>query len=389
MLSRLESTLRSQVVLAAVLFGLLISPIYTVIAEESSGSRSSKKAAARAPVPDEGLVVSCHVVADKKAWAVDKVPRFKVCVRHGGSERIELVTNPDLGCMVEVDGAWYAYAEPQWVDGFDRYSTDWIAKNGGYLSFVLDPINLKDIENGQRLKLAPGKHKVCFAWAEYEREEPPRLISKAVTIAIEKPGPPSRPAAKYTRERQVHDLFAAYVAQREKNSEQLRFDIQLHSQWRPRFVWSDIPILLKIAESKRVMKGNIPSRMISSYAAMECTEGMVALWFIEGLRRKQLDLMARERGSQSYPGFNARWYYNLPFNPFCMIEGLTMRECEASPEVHSKTLRAYKAWWKKVGSLTPADAAVVNPLADTEVTWSSRLHPMDKAILENSTSERP
>ncbi len=383
MLRRVELLLRNLIALAAILLSLSVAPL------QITGAAPAARSPAQAPVADKSLAVSCHVVVDKKAWAVYEVPRFKVYVRHGGSERIELVTNPDLGCMVEVDGRWYAYAEPQWVDGFDRYSTDWIAENGGYLRSFLDPINLKDIENGQRLKLAPGKHKVCFAWAEYEREQPPRLISKAVTIAIEKPGPSSRPGVEYARERQVREIFAAYVAQREKNSEQLRFDIQLHSQWRPRFVWSDIPTLLKLAENGHIMKRNIPSRMISSYAAMECTEGMVALWLIEGLRRRQLDLLARERGVQSYPGFHARWYYNLPFNPIGRIEGLTMRECEASPEVHRRAVRAYDVWWKKVGSLTPREAAAVNPLADTAVMWSSRLHPMDKAILEDNASERP
>ena len=343
----------------------------------------------RPPVPGKDMAVSCHIVAEKKTWPADEVPRLKVCVDHDGSERIELVTSPDLGCMVEVDGRWYAYAERHWVDGFDRYSSEWIAKHGGYLSFTLHPLNLKDIANGQALKLPPGEHKVRFAWAEYERKQPPRLISKPVTITIEKSGPSSQPAVKYTRERQVRDLFTAYVAQGEKNSEQLRFNIQLHSQWRPKFVWSDIPTLLKLAENGHIMKRNIPSRMISSYAAMECTEGMVALWFVEGLRRKQLDLLARERGSQQYPGFHARWYYNLPFNPICRIEGLDMGECEASPEIHRQTVRAYKTWWKKVGSLSPREAAVVNPLADTAVMWSSRLHPMDKAILEDNASERP
>lgn len=370
-----------QAALATLLLNLPAARIQIAAATESSGAVPAAKRLILTPTPYRNLLVRCHIAPDKETWAADDVPRFRAYVRDAGGTKLELVTNPDLGCMVEIDDKWYAYAEQQWVDGFDRYFSDWIAENGGYLRFALDPLSLQEIVDGQALKLVPGKHKVRFAWAEHERKEPPHLISEPQTVIIQKPQLPLHPALKYDREREVRDLFLTFIGGHksdEKTNAGLKFDIRLHAQWRPKFLWSDIPTLLELAESTRVMKENIPSNMISSYAAMECTEGMVALWLIEGLRRKQLDLLAQEEGL-SYPGSNARWYYNLPFNPICRIEGVGMKECEKSEEIHRKTVEAYTAWWKKVVALPPREAAVVNPLGGTGTAWFGGVHPMDKA----------
>lgn len=52
----------------------------------------------------------------------------------------------------------------------------------------------------------------------------------------------------------------------------------------PALGWEDIPSLLTVAPSTAVLK-NFPRNAISSQYEPECSEGMVALWLIEGLRR--------------------------------------------------------------------------------------------------------
>ncbi len=372
------------ILLSSLVIVFLLSPFTLAYADETQTIYT-------APQAEEFKVLQCLLSPDKKTWQADEIPRFRAYLNKS-SGKIELVSNPDMGCMVQVDDKWYRPIEQLWVDGFDRYFSDWIAENGGFVTFALDPLNLKSIETKQNFKLTPGKHKVRFAWAEYGRKEPPRLISEPVTITIEKPQPPSHPSLEYNRERQMRDLFLTFTGGQEKSTEnipvKLKLDIFLQSQWRPKFTWADIPTLFKLAESNRVMKSNIPCIMISSYACRECTEGMVALWLIEGLRRKQLDLIAREMPVKTYPGMNALWHYNLPFNPICWAKGTPMSECESSPEIHTRTLQAYQSWWQKAKSMSPRDAAQVYPLLGKDLEWFGITHPMEKLVSSDDTNEQ-
>ena len=78
------------------------------------------------------------------------------------------------------------------------------------------------------------------------------------------------------RTRRVRDLFGAYLRGEEiaKADRVDRVDVM----GIPKFVWSDIPILLELAESTRNAK-RIPQPMLSSYIQSRCREGMIALWF--------------------------------------------------------------------------------------------------------------
>ena len=131
------------------------------------------------------------------------------------------------------------------------------------------------------------------------------------------------------------------------------------------FTWSDIPILLKIAESDRVL-GGMPALAISSYAARQGREGMVALWLIEGLRRGQEELLeAKQLGRTVHPS-RAMW---PPLNPMCVKKGMKLDECENSAEIHREAFSAYREWWDTVQSLPANEAALFDPLDLTDVTW--------------------
>ncbi|MHC4334421.1 MAG: DUF4943 family protein, partial [Planctomycetota bacterium] len=162
------------------------------------------------------------------------------------------------------------------------------------------------------------------------------------------------------RGRRVRDLFRSYVA-----GETIGEEDKAGSEEAPQFGWSGIPILLELAESDKVLEGkywkdgreylrSLPMSSISSYLQEEVREGMVALWLIEGLRR-----------GQGRPG----GHYRLPLNPICLKKGMSREECEKSAEIHQDVLNAYRRWWQQVSLLAAEEAALLDPLEDTDVEW--------------------
>ena len=125
------------------------------------------------------------------------------------------------------------------------------------------------------------------------------------------------------------------------------------------------------------MTGHIPSLTISSYHQKQCREGMVALWLIEGLRRKQTALVRQKQtGKEPTPRGT---YYHLPLNPICRKgppdDYANLLACEKSPQVHQETLEAYRKWWRMVCYLPPSEGAVFYPLDLTSLRWfGGRFH---------------
>ncbi len=101
-------------------------------------------------------------------------------------------------------------------------------------------------------------------------------------------------------------------------------------RWFPQLRWSDIPALLEMANSKRVLK-SFPSNPLSSQSMDECLEGVVALWLIEGLQ---------EGG-------------NLPsLNPILIDKEANLPPADVLSREQQGSLlgrarRAYKQWWVK------------------------------------------
>ncbi len=117
--------------------------------------------------------------------------------------------------------------------------------------------------------------------------------------------------------------------------EQMRKGTYAH-RWFPKLGWKDIPALLKMANSQRVLK-SFPTNPLSSQSMDECLEGVAALWLIEGLQ---------EGG-------------NLPsLNPI-LIEreaGLPLGQAvsiEQQRKLLPKAQAAYGAWWKKAKDAGP------------------------------------
>jgi hypothetical protein len=116
----------------------------------------------------------------------------------------------------------------------------------------------------------------------------------------------------------------------------------------PRLDWDDVPALLEYADNTKMLKA-FPRDGASSQFELQCSEGMVALWLIEGLRR-----------GDRYPSGNA-----LCFN--AAKAGSDWGK--ASEDNHKEVANAYRAWHEKTKSLTPEKAKAVNPLDGTGLAW--------------------
>lgn len=170
------------------------------------------------------------------------------------------------------------------------------------------------------------------------------------------------------RRQQVMELFRSYVQQEPvfegDKKLGLRTDLRSFHNWRPAFSWHDIPVLLELAEDDQLMNG-MPKLVISSYIGGRCRQGMIALWFIEGLRREQMSQVRQAQvGERQHPASS-----RLPLNPICVKEGMKLNACESSAEIHREVLRVYQAWWRSVGGLSAGQAAVLYPLDLTDLEW--------------------
>ena len=364
----------SKCLLAALLIVSAIFTLYIALA----GGKISKQKLMRA---ESIRGVRCRLWPNKSTWQSDEIPEFKAYVLKPGSNDLCLATVISLGCQVQVDGLWYHWIGPKWTGAFGAHNgSDWLANVGGYLTVMLNKRHWQNVINSKLLTLKPGEHTVRFGWAGYRtgliskiihKDEPILLLSNAVKIQLLPSVTTDKEILSQDEWRQgVRDLFQSYVRKETVTDAEkqtgIKLDLRSFHFWQPKFTWVDIPILLELAESDRIMTERIPSLPISSYRQKECREGMVALWLIEGLREKQAALM---RQSQTGEEPSSRTYYQLPGNPICVKEGMKFQNCENSYEIHQKVLQAYRRWWQRVKFLPPMEAAVFYPLDLLDLRW--------------------
>ncbi len=116
----------------------------------------------------------------------------------------------------------------------------------------------------------------------------------------------------------------------------------------PKLGWEEIPGLLEVGSSTTALT-TFPRSPLSSQYEAECSEGMVALWLVEGLRK----------GGQ----FGS-------LNALCLPVGAAGGDWRAlSEKSHAGVLRAYRDWWRRVQSLPRDKAAAVDPLQGAELHW--------------------
>lgn len=112
----------------------------------------------------------------------------------------------------------------------------------------------------------------------------------------------------------------------------------------------DIPALLQIAKSDKLIR-NFPRNPLSSQYERQCSEGMVALWLIEGIRKSD---------RPTFPSLNALC---LPRDKF---EG---DWTTVSQNQHKVVLQAYQDWWKDADPMDMEKSRKTNPLDGTNLHW--------------------
>jgi len=119
---------------------------------------------------------------------------------------------------------------------------------------------------------------------------------------------------------------------------------QDQADWQfPALRWDDIPALLKLGSSKEKLK-QFPVNPASSQAERSASEGIVALWCIEGIRK-----------GGKFPSLNA----------LLQSKG----KIDRSEDGQKRACEAYQRWWKKIEKMPVEDARKVKPLDGTGLHW--------------------
>lgn len=116
------------------------------------------------------------------------------------------------------------------------------------------------------------------------------------------------------------------------------------TDWFPKLGWADVPDLLDRAGSEEPLKA-FPTNPISSLAHPHCSEGVMAMWLAEGVRK-----------GGKYPSLNP---ILVPADPGAKLPD--------QPDVVAA--RAYRAWWWMVKTMPQEKAREVNPLDGTGLRW--------------------
>jgi hypothetical protein len=327
----------------------------------------------------EILGVQCRLLPEKQQWRISEIPKFKAYVVKPGNKDLWLATVAQQNCQLQIDKQWYRYINPEWTGGMEINNiTEWLVEAGAFISISLNPEHWVTLHDSRPLVLETGKHTISFGWAGItqnpdtngkQQDKPVLLVSEPVQIEILKSPEPSEKMSEIEEHRLcIKELFNSYVQPRPFTEDEqnlgLKTDLRTFHDFRPKFTWEDIPFLLELAKNDSLHKG-MPSLSISSYIGRYCREGMIALWFIEGLRREQVSLERENQiGEKLHVGA-----YRLPLNSMCVKKDMKLEECEQSLEIHKTVLQDYLNWWQMTGSLPVPQASAFYPLDLTDIEW--------------------
>ena len=117
----------------------------------------------------------------------------------------------------------------------------------------------------------------------------------------------------------------------------------------PKLGRDDLPDLLKMSDSQRRLK-TFPTNPISSQLQSEASEGLVALWLVEGIRR-----------GGRFPSLN----------PQCLdsSDGPVSRVGPSSLERQRHAAKRYRGWWEKVKTRPESEWRQIDPLDGSALHW--------------------
>jgi hypothetical protein len=117
-----------------------------------------------------------------------------------------------------------------------------------------------------------------------------------------------------------------------------------------KLTWENIPALIKMTDNARMLHA-FPESPISSASYSRCSEGMVALWLIEGIRT-----------GRKFPSLA----------PVCFKAGDNDGSLGSSSKSEShrpEIANLYRQWWDKAKCLPHEDASKLDPLKGSGFSW--------------------
>ncbi len=128
----------------------------------------------------------------------------------------------------------------------------------------------------------------------------------------------------------------------------------------PELSWDDIPSLLIKSKSFGSLE-SFPTNPISSQAQFECTEGVIALWLLEGIRQ-----------GGNFPSLNPQLCQRMADD--AVDRGNDNENSKDSQELspnqlQAKTADLYAEWWISVGPDPTEESETIEPLVDTGIFW--------------------
>ncbi len=136
----------------------------------------------------------------------------------------------------------------------------------------------------------------------------------------------------------IDSLFTVY---RINESERLTF---------PKLQWEHVDALLAMADSDEDLE-SYPVNPFSSQSQTRCSQGILALWFVEGVRKGS---------SIGYPSLN----------PLCLSQNMDDQDWLQNSEANRAEAAAlYRTWWESV-RMKPSDTRKkLDPLANSGLYW--------------------
>lgn len=118
----------------------------------------------------------------------------------------------------------------------------------------------------------------------------------------------------------------------------------------PGFGWQHVDALLAMADSDEQIT-HYPANPFSSQLQRRCSAGILALWFVEGVRKDE---------PGGYPSLN----------PLCLSRDVPAPSWLTDSESNRpRAAEAYQAWWAAVRDATPEARRASDPLAGTGLHW--------------------
>lgn len=125
----------------------------------------------------------------------------------------------------------------------------------------------------------------------------------------------------------------------------------------PQLKWEDIPSLLNAGKDTTIIN-RYPVNPISSMSSIDCSMGIVTLWFVECIRL-----------TEQQEEYATRILYPSQ-TPFLIYFGSDSDDYPSnSKELMELAYAEYYSWWQKVKHMNRAEACKINPLEGAKVNW--------------------